>query len=218
MATNGHSAPHANAREELRQAAVFASGVLAMRGNAALQAVVQRTATLLETPIAAVSISDRERQWFPVSIGLPHADTPRAASFCSEAVAAPETLMCVPDAAADPRFRDSPLVTGALHIRFYAATAILTQNGIPLGALCAMDKVPRTRLTPQQQAGLQALAAEATQEIGRIDNAWRYGADGIDNILQQIRRAAQQGDETLIVALDKVLQELEARLDPRRRR
>ena len=40
-------------------------------------------------------------------------------SFCSVAIETPAPLM-VPDARADPRFADNPLVTGPPFIRFYA--------------------------------------------------------------------------------------------------
>src|SRR3546814_20929597 len=51
-----------------------------------------------------------------------------------------------PDAAADPRFRDNPLVTGEPHIRFYAGMPLRAYNGAILGALCIVDRRPRPAL------------------------------------------------------------------------
>ncbi len=52
-------------------------------------------------------------------------DAPRVA-FCAQAILQPDDLFIVPDAHQDERFNDNPLVTGALHMRFYTGTALVT--------------------------------------------------------------------------------------------
>src|SRR5262249_14456769 len=56
----------------------------------------------------------------------------------------------------DPRFVDNELVTGPLHLRFYAGAPLITPGGFGLGALCVMDTEPR-RLDPGQIVALRAL-------------------------------------------------------------
>src|SRR5690606_419679 len=73
--------------------------------------------------------------------------------------------LVVPDACKDARFADNPLVRGATGIRFYAGAPLRTDEGLGLGTICIMDKVPRPSLNPGHQAGLMALAALAMSEL-----------------------------------------------------
>jgi GAF domain-containing protein len=51
-------------------------------------------------------------------------------------------VMQVPDTTLDPRFADSPVVTGPLRVRFYAG-APLHFDGYRVGTLCIADHRPR---------------------------------------------------------------------------
>ncbi|NMN05008.1 MULTISPECIES: PAS domain-containing protein [unclassified Novosphingobium] len=129
-----------------------------LAGSAALTRITDFAAALCATPIALVSIVERERQWFPARTGLDVAETPRETSFCAHAMRGTD-LMVVPDATQDLRFADNPLVAGAPYIRFYAGTPLISDDGVQLGALCVIDREPRSGLTKVQREGLFVLAS-----------------------------------------------------------
>jgi two-component system, NtrC family, sensor kinase len=113
------------------------------------------------TPVALISLVDKNRQWFKARIGLESSETSRDISFCGHAIARSD-LFVVSDAHLDDRFADNPLVTGDLAIRFYAGAPLIAPSGSAIGTLCVIDRVPR-ELSEQQRAALQALARQAVQ-------------------------------------------------------
>ena len=70
----------------------------------------------------------------------------------------------IPDAAQDPRFNRDPLVVTAPHLRFYAGSALKTEEGLPIGALCVVDTRPR-RLSQLQQETLSVLARQVMAQL-----------------------------------------------------
>ena len=67
-----------------------------------------------DVPICIITLVDRNRQWFKSCYGLDVNQTGRDAAFCAHAImpGAPE-IFEVPDACADTRFANNPLVVGA---------------------------------------------------------------------------------------------------------
>lgn len=98
---------------------------------------------VFEVPICAVSLLDRDRQFFKSIRGLDIGETPRSMAFCDHTIRAARVL-AVEDAMVDPRFRFNPLVTGDPHIRSYAGAPLITPDQYQIGALCVMDRRPRT--------------------------------------------------------------------------
>ena len=160
-----HSPAEMPANEARRQQAVERSGLLKQRRDPALQRVVDEAAKTFGTAIAALSVIDRDRQWFAARTGLDAGETPRAVSFCAHAIHRPGEPMVVPDARRDQRFAGNPLVMFAPHIRFYAGIPLVDRQGYPLGALCIIDSQPREESPDLFELSL--LAREAERLIAR---------------------------------------------------
>lgn len=153
----------ASLNETERLAALQRYQVLDTPQEPAFDRIVRLAALLLDVPIALISLIDADRQWFKARHGLDAPETPRAIAFCDHAIRG-SSILVVPDAGLDPRFCDNPLVTGDMHIRFYAGAPLVTPDGFALGTICAIDRAPR-QLSPRDAAILTALAEQVIHEL-----------------------------------------------------
>ncbi|MEP5764335.1 MAG: sensor domain-containing diguanylate cyclase [Halieaceae bacterium] len=124
---------------------------------------------LFDVPIALVSLVDSNRQWIKSSCGLDAGETSRDISFCGHAILSDEVFI-VPDASADERFADNPLVTEAPHIRFYAGCPLQALDGSRVGTLCIIDRVAR-ELDDSDIKALQDLASMVENELAAVHMA-----------------------------------------------
>ncbi|MGF9758285.1 HWE histidine kinase domain-containing protein [Microvirga sp. 0TCS3.31] len=146
-----------------RLATLRSYGVLDTPPEPAFDDLVQLAARACQTPVALISLVDERRQWFKAEVGLGVRETPLDRSICLSAMLLPG-LTIVPDLTEDPRFARNPLVTGEPHLRFYAGAVLRTPDGVPLGALCVLDHVPRS-LTEDQADTLALLARQVMSQL-----------------------------------------------------
>ena len=116
-----------------------------------------------DTPVALVSLIDRDRQWFKAKVGTDITETPVEAAICSHTLAHGGELV-IPDLTTDPRTAANPLVTGDPWVRFYAGVPIVI-DGQAVGTVCVLDVAPREGLTQPQRRALTALATDAARMI-----------------------------------------------------
>lgn len=147
------------ADEGSRLEALHKMQVLDTGPETAFDELVRAASLVCGTPIALVSLVDAERQWFKARHGLDGTQTDRDVAFCAHAIHGTDILE-VPDAVADPRFAENPLVRGRPNVRFYAGAPLRTASGHAVGTLCVIDQTPR-ELTPQQRAILTSLSRVA---------------------------------------------------------
>ncbi len=119
-------------------------------------------ATVCGTRRAAITLVDKDRQWFKAATGVPRGEAPRAISFCAHALCTPHALLTVQDTLLDARFHDNPMVTGEPPVRFYVGAPLLNNEGVALGTLCVFDEHP-AQLSPDQELALQALSRQVSQ-------------------------------------------------------
>jgi len=139
------------ADEERRLLALRQSGVLDTEPEERFDRYTRIAAALFDVPIALVSLVDRDRQWFKSRWGVDAGETDRDLAFCAHTILGND-VMQVPDALADDRFADNPLVSGEPRVRFYAGAPLSLGDGSPIGTLCVADH--RARNLDQSQLQL----------------------------------------------------------------
>ncbi|WP_170942176.1 EAL domain-containing protein [Noviherbaspirillum denitrificans] len=125
--------------------------------------LVTLVAKICDTPMAIMSLLDENRQWFKSRIGLDVSETPKDIAFCRHTIQQDEVFV-VHDACADPEFAQNPLVTGAPYIRFYAGAPLIARNGVRLGSLAVLDRVPRD-LSELQMTALRVLSRQVVAQL-----------------------------------------------------
>lgn len=148
--------PTIPANEKERQVALDRYQILDTLPEQEYDDLTQIAADICGTPIALISLIDRDRQWFKAKIGIETSETSRDLSFCGHVVA-DNAILTVPDATQDSRFADNPFVVNDPQIRFYTGIPLKTPDNFTLGTLCVIDLEPR-HLTPLQIERLTALS------------------------------------------------------------
>ena len=150
--------------EQERLEALRGFDILDTPAERAFDDLVRLALYICETPIAAVSFIDKDRQWFKSKVGFAVPETKRDISFCAHALTLPKETLIVPDASLDARFSDNPLVTGEPKVRFYAGAPLVTEDGFVLGTLCVIDHVPK-ELSAAQTKALEVLRNQVMREL-----------------------------------------------------
>ncbi|MCC6188552.1 MAG: HD domain-containing protein [Anaerolineales bacterium] len=117
---------------------------------------------LCQAPMALLGFFDAERFWIKAQCGLSLAAIPREYAWLALSGQVPEILV-VPDALADRRFAQHPMVRLGPKARFYASVPLMAAGHL-LGALEVLSPAPRD-LAAAQAAGLQSLARQAVAQL-----------------------------------------------------
>lgn len=142
--------------EAERQRALDALHIVGSLPEPAYDDIVKVAAAVCGTPMALVTLIDRDTQWFKARTGLDGHQTERNVAVCDHAIRQPDQLMEIGDLSQDSRFADNP-VLNEIGARFYAGMPLVTDTGAAVGSVCVVDLNPR-ELNPTQRDALQALA------------------------------------------------------------
>ncbi|MDX1904338.1 MAG: HAMP domain-containing sensor histidine kinase [Thermonemataceae bacterium] len=144
--------------EEERLKNLYKYKVLDTLPEQAYNDLVALSAQVCQTPIALVSLLDKDRQWFKSRINLSLQETKRCDAFCNYTILQTEVFE-VEDSLQDIRFQGSKLVKDTPFIRFYAGAPLISPEGFALGTICVLDTKPN-KLDDKQKNALQILARQ----------------------------------------------------------
>ena len=142
--------------EAERQRALDALHIVGSLPEPAYDDIVKVAAAVCGTPMALVTLIDRDTQWFKARTGLDGHQTERNVAVCDHAIRQPGQLMEIGDLRQDSRFADNP-VLNEIGARFYAGMPLVTETGAAVGSVCVVDLNPR-ELNATQREALEALA------------------------------------------------------------
>jgi GAF domain-containing protein len=129
-----------------RLSSLLNSGLLDTPVEASFDRLTRLAATIIHTPIALVSLVDKDRQYFKSCFGLSHPwnerrETPLTHSFCKYIVESKQPLYVL-DARTHPLVQKSLGIT-ELGIISYAGVPLTMSDGEVIGTFCVCDHVPR---------------------------------------------------------------------------
>jgi transcriptional regulator with GAF, ATPase, and Fis domain len=163
---------------EARVQAVTATGLDAV-AEPVFDNIAGLVRTLLDVPVAVVSLLDARRQFFPGASGLAepwatHRQTPLSHALCQLVALAQEPLV-VTDARHDRRCDTNRAIT-ELGIVGYAGMPLTDAAGTVVGALCAIDHQPR--IWTEAELSLLADVALACSDSLRLRIASHHAEAG----------------------------------------
>lgn len=111
--------------------------VLDAEKEEAFDKLTQEACEIFGVETSLISLVDLGRQFFLSQTDTAGADaateqvreTPRSVAFCAHTILNKKGIVVVNDAALDDRFKESPLVTQAPHLRFYAGAPLISPEG-----------------------------------------------------------------------------------------
>ncbi|KAG8871035.1 His Kinase A domain containing protein [Tulasnella sp. 332] len=186
FASLGYLAPPLPPDERGRMQALHRYSILYTAKDVNFDRLSHLAKLVFNVKMVIISLIDGQNQWHKSEVGLDVGELERRVSFCGHTILQRgDEPMVILDASNDWRFEKNPLVTGPPYIKFYAGAPLRTVEGYNLGAICIIDDVTRTDLSPRSRHTLKEFAAIVMREL----ELWR------DQIQLRIRDRIQSSME-----------------------
>ena len=176
--------------EERRLYRLHKYQILDTGSEKAFQDLVNLAAELCQTPLAAISLVDRNRQWFKARVGFSFSETQRELSFCDHTIRQ-ANLLEIKDVRSDKRFSHFPFVVEEPNVRFYAAMPLISSDGEAIGSICVMDTKVR-ELSEKQRFALEKLGRQVIYLL-----ELRYQIRALEEAHEESQKALKEKAEFL---------------------
>ncbi|NCX96249.1 MAG: GAF domain-containing protein [Chitinophagia bacterium] len=113
------------------------------------QEIVNLAADICETPVALITLLDKDTCWHRAPYGTDVASMPGEISFCRYTLQE-EEMFVIADTKQDNRFTHYPLVAMNPGVRFYAGVPLTVNEDKKVGTLCCLGDKPK-QITPVQR-------------------------------------------------------------------
>lgn len=123
--------------------------------------LTELAAYICDTPVALISLIDKDRQWFKSKVGIDTCHTEKEISFCTHAINFPDEIYEIEDASNHDFFKNNPFVVKK-GVRFYAGAPLNHKDGYALGTICVIDFKPK-KLSDKQKIALKNLANQVVK-------------------------------------------------------
>ncbi|MGO4443753.1 GAF domain-containing SpoIIE family protein phosphatase [Mycobacterium sp. 2YAF39] len=160
--------------EDARMQSVHQLHMLGSEPEERFARITRMARQVFGVPMAAVSLVDRDCQWFKQNDGLDLAGTvPREQTICRATIArtymdVDELALVIEDARQEPDFCELPAIKAQGGVRFYAGYPLFGPGGHAVGTFCIYDTKPRA-LDGQQLETFRELAGWVQRELERFD-------------------------------------------------
>ena len=148
--------------EHQRLAALKSYNILDTQPEKDFDDIAELASQICQVPFSAITLMDKDRQWFKSKVGFDKVEIPKEEAFCTYMMDHDLKSIEVQNMTKDAHFKTNPYVAGDPKIAFYAGVLLIDPDGQTLGSLCVYDLEPK-QLTDFQLNALEKLAHQVIQ-------------------------------------------------------
>lgn len=127
--------------------------------------IAELAANICNTPIGLITIVDKESQRFLGKFGVDYDRTSLNDSICKYTLSSEQHEHLILNNLMDiPELTDNKLIHNDPKIKFYCGIPFISSDNVNIGAICAIDIIPR-ELTDSQIKQLQLLTAILAKDL-----------------------------------------------------